>query len=107
MIFGYIRHLNKIVYLLFFILLGCQLQEPASNHGILFLQNRSEKLEVKKTNKNDVIELLGYPHTKTLKKDDIWIYIERTLSKGKYHRLGSHTLKTNNTLKTNTTLIPL
>ena len=55
-------------------------------------------MEVKKTNKNDVIELLGYPHTKTLKKDDIWIYIERTLSKGKYHRLGSHTLKTNNTL---------
>jgi len=27
-----------------------------------------------------------------------WIYIERTLSKGKYHNLGRHKLKTNNTL---------
>ena len=28
----------------------------------------------------------------------MWIYIERTLSKGKYHKLGQHTLKENNVL---------
>ena len=28
----------------------------------------------------------------------MWIYIERTLSKGKYHKLGKHTLKENNVL---------
>ena len=41
---------------------------------------------------------MGQPHTKTYNEDDIWIYIERTLTKGKYHKLGSHKLKTNNTL---------
>ena len=31
-----------IAFILFFILLGCQLQEPNKNHGILFLENRSK-----------------------------------------------------------------
>ena len=83
---------------MFLILLGCQLQEPAKNHGILFLDNRSEKLTIKISNKNDVIKLLGQPHAKNFGEDDTWIYIERTLSKGKYHKLGRHELKTNNTL---------
>ena len=83
---------------MFFILLGCQLQEPAKNHGILFLDNRSKKLSINKSNKNDVIKLLGQPHAKNFNEDDTWIYIERTLSKGKYHKLGRHELKTNNTL---------
>ena len=83
---------------MFLILLGCQLQEPAKNHVILFLDNRSEKLSINKSNKNDVIKLLGQPHAKNFGEDDTWIYIERTLSKGKYHKLGRHELKTNNTL---------
>ena len=35
-----------IVYLLFsfFILIGCQLQEPLKSHGIIFLENRANKL---------------------------------------------------------------
>ena len=96
------KHLLKIAsFSIFFILLGCQLQEPAKNHGILFLDNRSEKLTVNKSNKNDVIEILGQPHAKTFDEEDLWIYIERTLSKGKYHKLGRHKLKTNNTLVLN------
>ena len=98
MIFGFKYHLNNILFSIFFILLGCQLQDPDKNHGILFLDNRSDKLTVNKTNKNDVIKILGQPHAKTFNEDDIWIYIERTLSKGKYHKLGRHKLKTNNTL---------
>ena len=94
-----IKNLFKKIYLLLFIiLLGCQLQEPAKNHGILFLENRSNELKVQKSNKNDVIKLLGQPHTKTFNNDDVWIYIERILTKGKYHKLGRHELKTNNTL---------
>jgi len=91
-------HFNKILFLLLFILISCQLQDSAKNHGILFLENRSNKLIVNKTNKNDVIDIIGQPHSKSFNNEDIWIYIERTLSKGKYHKLGQHTLKTNNVL---------
>ncbi len=84
--------------LLLFIAMGCQLKDPDKNHGILFLENRSKALVVQKTNKNDIINVLGQPHSKSFENEDIWIYLERTLSKGKYHKLGRHVLKTNNVL---------
>ena len=98
MTLGFKYHSIVFLFIIFLILLGCQLQEPAKNHGILFLDNRSKKLTINKSNKNDVIKILGQPHSKTFDQDDTWIYIERTLTKGKYHKLGRHELKTNNTL---------
>ncbi len=91
-------HNKKIIPLLFIILIGCQLQEPYKNHGILFLKNRSEKLVLNKTNKNDVINIIGQPHSKSITDENQWMYIERILTKGKYHKLGKNILKTNNIL---------
>ena len=85
----------------FFILVilnACKLQEPSKNHGIVFLKNRSEKLELNKTNKNDVIRIIGQPHTKSINNNNDWIYIERVLTKGEYHKLGQNVLKANNVL---------
>ena len=45
-----------------------------------------------------MIKLIGQPHSRSITNEDIWIFIERTLSKGKYHKLGRHVLKTNNVL---------
>ena len=91
-------HLSKLFILLLIIVTHCQLQEPEKNHGILFLENRSNKLVLNKSNKNDVIKIIGQPHVKSIDNESIWIYVERTLSKGKYHKLGKHVLKKNNTL---------
>ena len=41
------------------ILTNCQLKEPKKIHGINFLENRESLLIVNKTNKNDVIKLIG------------------------------------------------
>jgi outer membrane protein assembly factor BamE (lipoprotein component of BamABCDE complex) len=92
------NHLKNILLLSFFILIGCQLQEPAKNHGILFLENRSNKLTLNETNQNDVLSIVGQPHSKSINDENTWIYLERTLTKGKYHKLGKHVLKTNNAL---------
>tara|TARA_B110001452_G_scaffold234915_1_gene213472 strand:- start:138 stop:602 length:465 start_codon:yes stop_codon:yes gene_type:complete len=82
----------------FFILIGCQLQEPSKNHGIVFLENRAKKLEINVSNTNDVIKIIGQPHSKSINNDKEWIYIERILTKGEYHKLGQNVLKTNNIL---------
>ena len=50
------------------------------------------------TNKNDVIKIIGNPHSKSISNKNQWIYIERILSKGEYHKLGKHILKSNNIL---------
>ena len=98
MFFCFKNHFNKLFIVLFIILTGCQLQEPIKNHGIVFLENRSNKLIINKSNKNDVIQIIGQPHSKSINDDNIWIYLERTLGKGKYHKLGKNVLRKNNTL---------
>ena len=81
-----------------FILVGCKLQEPLKSHGIVFLENRANKLSINTANKNDVIKIMGNPQIIEENNDSTWIYIERTLTKGKYHKLGKHVLKENNVL---------
>ena len=87
--------------IIFFILNGCQLQDPNKNHGILFLENRADKLVLKKTNKNDVIKNIGQPHSKSINDNNEWIFIERTLTKGEFHKLGRNILKDSNILVLN------
>ena len=98
MFFNIKYHFNKTLLIIFFILINCQLLDPDKNHGILFLENRSNQLVINKSNQNDVIKLIGQPHSRSISNEDIWIFIERTLSKGKYHKLGRHVLNTNNVL---------
>ena len=91
------NHNFKII-LIFFILIGCQLQDPNNNHGIVFLENRSNELVINKSNKNDVLNLIGQPHSKSINNDNEWFYIERILTKGEFHKLGQNILKENNVL---------
>ena len=56
-------------------------------------------LIVNKSNKNDVIKLLGKPHTISLNNKDRWMYFERVITRGKMHKLGRNILKTNNVLE--------
>ena len=92
------NHIIFFILFTFIFLLNCQLQEPVKNHGILFLENRSNQLKVNSNNKNDVLKLIGNPHTKSVSNEDSWIYIERVLTKGAYHKLGQNIVKTNNIL---------
>ena len=85
-------------FILLFILANCQLQESKSTHGIVFLENRAKKLIINKSNRNDVINIVGNPQIKDEMDDNNWIYLERVLSKGKFHELGKHKLKENNVL---------
>ena len=90
--------MNKFLLFLFLLSVACQLKEPNKTHGITFLENRSNKLIIDKSNKNDVIKIIGQPHAKSINNENIWFYLERNLTKGKYHKLGRHVLKDNNTL---------
>ena len=87
-----------VFLILLIILSGCNLQDPNKTHGIVFLENRASKLTLNKTNKNDTIKLVGQPQIKGSDSDNTWIYLERTLTKGKFHKLGKHILADNNVL---------
>jgi len=78
---------------------NCQKNRVIKTHGIFYLQNRAVLLKVQTTNKNDVIKILGKPHSKPLLyEQNTWIYIERTRTKGKLLKLGKNVLLNNNVL---------
>ena len=98
MFFNHKLNVKILLIYLFIILVSCKLQEPLKPHGIIFLENRANKLKINESNKNDIIKLMGQPQIVEEKNNLTWIYIERILSKGKYHKLGKHVLKENNIL---------
>ena len=93
--------MKKNIYLLgiiLFFLIGCNQNEVIKTHGIAYLDKREKLIIVNKTNKNDTISILGQPSTKGIVDDNLWIYIERTITRGKKLRLGRSYLKKNNVL---------
>ena len=93
--------MNKNIVLLgiiLFFIIGCQQTEVIKTHGIAYLNKREKLMFVNKTNKNDAIAILGQPATKGMVDDNLWIYIERTRTRGKLFKLGRNYLKKNNVL---------
>ena len=94
------KHYKKLYIILFlFVLNNCQLKEANKPHGINFLDNREKVLIVGKTNKNDVVKLIGNPHSTSIISENTWIYFERTITRGKLIKLGQNVLKENNVLE--------
>ena len=78
--------------------IGCQRNEVIKTHGISYLEKREKLIHIKKSNKNDTIKVLGQPATKGMTNNNLWIYIERTRTRGKLLKLGRNYLKKNNVL---------
>ena len=94
-------HMKKVTLFLFIylvLLVGCQRNEVIKTHGISYLDKREKLIFVNKTNKNDVIEIFGQPSTKGMTDDNLWIYIERSITRGKMLKFGRNYLKKNNIL---------
>ena len=53
---------------------------------------------VSKTNKNDILKILGNPSTKSKFDNDIWIYIERKQTQSKLTNLGKMEIYKNDVL---------
>jgi len=92
--------MKKTLYLLliFLFTISCQRNEIVKTHGISYLEKREKLLTVKKSNKNDIISIFGQPSTKGMTDDNLWIYIERTMKKGKILKLGRNYITKNNVL---------
>ena len=91
----------KNILVLLIILLsvfGCQRKEVLKTHGTSYLEKREKLIHLNKSNKNDTVKILGYPATKGMTDDNLWIYIERTKTRGKLLKLGRNYLKKNNVL---------
>ena len=87
-----------LLIILLAILNECQRNKVLKTHGISYLENREKLILPNETNKNDAMQILGYPATKGMTNDNLWIYIERTKSRGSIFKLGKDKLIKNNVL---------
>ena len=63
-----------------------------------FLEKKQTSLIINKTNKNDILEILGNPSTKSKFDNDVWIYIERKQTQSKLINLGKMKIYKNDVL---------
>ena len=93
--------MKKTIFFLFIILIfftECQRNEIIKTHAISYLEKREKLIVLHKSNKNDTIKILGQPATKGMTNNNLWIYIERTITQGKLLKLGRKNLTKNNVL---------
>jgi outer membrane protein assembly factor BamE (lipoprotein component of BamABCDE complex) len=86
---------------IFILLANCKYDDVVKTHGLSYLEKREKLITVNKTNKNDAVKFLGQPATKGMTNENLWIYIERTQTKGKFLKLGTNQLIKNNVLVLN------
>ena len=80
------------------LLTNCQRNPVIKTHGVTFLDNKEKKLFLNESNKNDVKKILGHPSTKATFDNSVWIYIERTRTRGKLLKFGQNITYRNNVL---------
>ena len=91
--------MKKIYLLIIFILISnCSLKKVVKHHGVHNLEKKQTKLKVNQSNRNDIINLIGPPSTKSTFDNDLYIYIERKTSTSKLRKLGKKVLLENNVL---------
>jgi len=90
----------KILYIIFLSLIvaNCSFKKVVKHHGVPFLEKKQSSLVINKTNKNDIIEILGNPSTKSKFDNDVWIYIERKQTQSKLTNLGKMKIYKNDVL---------
>ena len=90
----------KILYIILFSLVisNCSFKPVVKHHGVPFLEKKQSKLIVNKSNKNDIIKILGSPSTKSKFDNQVWIYIERKQTQSKLKNLGKMKIFKNDVL---------
>ena len=91
--------MNKILYLIIFLLISnCAQNKVVKHHGVHFLDKKQEKLVLNSTNINDILVLLGPPSTKSTFDNDIFIFIERKSTNQSMFKFGKEKIIVNNVL---------
>ena len=90
--------MKKILLLSLILLASCTLNKVVKHHGVHNLEQKQTKLKINQTNKNDIINLIGPPSTKSTFDNDVYIYIERKTSGSKLVKLGKKELIKNDVL---------
>ena len=87
--------------MLLIFIINCTGNKVSNFHGVKSLQSKYEMIVVDKTNKNDLINIIGPPSTKSDFNKNKWFYLERLKTNQSLLKLGTQKIKKNNILVVN------
>ncbi len=87
-----------LILFIFLFTLNCSTNKVSKNHGFKSLETKFEKIVINQTNKNDIIDLIGPPSTKSDFNKNKWFYIERRQTNQSLFKLGQKKIEKNNIL---------
>ena len=85
------------LFFLFFFTINCSLNNVSNTHGFRFIETKSEKIIVNKTNKNDVKKMIG-PPSSVSDFNNVWFYLERNKTNQSIYKLGKKKILKNDIL---------
>ena len=83
---------------LFLFTLNCSSNKVSNNHGFKSLQEKFKKITINKTNKNDMLKIIGPPSSVSNFNKNKWFYIERMKTNQSIFKLGIKKINKNNIL---------
>ena len=88
------------IFLLLIILFitACSSNKVSKNHGFISLENKLENIAINKSNKNDIIKIIGHPSSISKFDTNKWFYIERKQTNQSLFKLGKKKISKNNIL---------
>ena len=90
--------MKLLLLILFLLTVSCSSNKVSNNHGFISLQTKYEKIIISKTNKNDVLKVIGPPSSVSNFDKNKWFYIERVKTNQSLFKLGIKKINKNNIL---------
>ena len=83
---------------IFLFIVNCSTNKVSNNHGSISLQSKFEKITINKSNKNDILKIIGPPSTTSEFDENEWFYIETKKENQSLLKLGIKKIEKNNVL---------
>ena len=87
-----------IIIIIFLFTVNCSGNKVSNFHGSKQLETKFNIIKVNKTNKNDLIKLIGPPSSVSDFDNNKWFYIERLKTNQSLIKLGNQKIEKNNVL---------
>ena len=90
--------MKKLILTIFIFIISCSANKLSNFHGSKSLEKKFSSIEKNKTNKNDLVKIIGQPSTISDFNTNKWFYIERMKKNQSLLKLGRQKIKKNNIL---------
>ena len=87
-----------LLIFIFLFIISCSSNRLSNNHGLISLQAKYDKIIINKTNKNDILKIIGPPSSISNFDKSRWFYIETKKTNQSLFKLGIQKIEKNNIL---------